>query len=398
MSVEYQRFVGVWLAHVQVLAQQIGPRGSTTQGERLGSEYCARVLGDLGLKPQTETFRSARSIYLPYVLAQITMLIAFAIYPLAGRATAAAAAVLSIIAIYSATLELGIRDNPLRRVAPKGQSQNVISTIAPSVEHQQDLVLIGHVDSHRTPLIFSSVRWFTAFRVFTPLTFTLGILQMVFYLLGTVTQWVWVWPATIPGAVAGTLLIAHHLHADRTPFSAGANDNATGAGLVLTLAEHFLQEPLKYTRVWLACTGCEEVQHYGAADFFQRHRDAMLDPVTVVFETLGCAGPAWLTREGVVVPFRASSELVALAAELAATHREWGARPARVDGGNTEMADALRAGSAAITLIGMGPEGVVPHVHQAGDTYDKMDPEIMARAYDFAWTFIRALDDKLAGD
>jgi hypothetical protein len=62
------------------------------------------------------------------------------------------------------------------------------------------------------------------------------------------------------------------------------------------------------------------------------------------------------------------------------------------------MADALRAGSAAITLIGMGPEGVVPHVHQAGDTYDKMDPEIMARAYDFAWTFIRALDDKLAGD
>lgn len=51
------------------------------------------------------------------------------------------------------------------------------------------------------------------------------------------------------------------IEADRTPFTAGANDNASAVGLVLTLAEALVKQPLQHTRVWLACTGCEEVQH-----------------------------------------------------------------------------------------------------------------------------------------
>ena len=55
--------------------------------------------------------------------------------------------------------------------------------------------------------------------------------------------------------------------AERTPFTAGANDNASAVGLVLTLAEAPVSPPLAHTRVWQACTGCEEVQHYGADPF-----------------------------------------------------------------------------------------------------------------------------------
>ena len=43
-------------------------------------------------------------------------------------------------------------------------------------------------------------------------------------------------------------------------------------GLVLALAEALVKQPLRRTRVWLVCTGCEEVRHYGAIDFFRRHR------------------------------------------------------------------------------------------------------------------------------
>jgi hypothetical protein len=45
---------GTWLAHIRALAVDIGPRGSTTEGERRGAAYCAEVFRRLGLAPQVE--------------------------------------------------------------------------------------------------------------------------------------------------------------------------------------------------------------------------------------------------------------------------------------------------------------------------------------------------------
>ena len=36
--------------------------------------------------------------------------------------------------------------------------------------------------------------------------------------------------------------------------------------------------------------------------------------------------------------------------------------------------------------------GDMPHWHQVGDTFDKMNPEVLERAYAFTWAFISALD------
>jgi hypothetical protein len=302
------------------------------------------------------------------------------------------AALLVLVSLVSELLELSFRDNVFRWLVPKAPSQNVVATVPPGDEHRRDLVLIGHIDSHRTPLVFKTPRWVSVYQTFTTVAFVLFLVQALLYVLGTVTQWVWIWPASIPSAVGALLLAAMCLQADRTPYSAGANDNATGAGLVLALGGHLKAEPLQHTRVWLVCTGCEEVQHYGAIDFFRRHRAEFHNPVAVVFELMGCAGPAWLTQEGIVVPFHADRDLVALAEELSADHPEWGAYPARIKGGNTEMADALRAGIPAITFMGMGPHGETPYWHQVEDTFDKMDPEVMERAYAFIWAFAQALD------
>jgi Zn-dependent M28 family amino/carboxypeptidase len=215
--------------------------------------------------------------------------------------------------------------------------------------------------------------------------------------IGTFTQWRWIWPVTILSALASVILAAMCIQADSTPFSAGANDNATAAGLVLTLAQHFKKEPLKHTRVWLVCTGCEEVQHYGAIDFFRRHTEELENPVAVVFEMLGCAGPSWLTKEGIIIPFHSDPKLVQLAEEIAGANVHLGAYPSTIKGGNTEMADALRVGIPAITLDGMGPNGEMPYWHQVEDTYDKMDAEVMARAYEFTWAYITAIDSTFPG-
>ncbi len=386
-----------WLDHIGNLAGGIGPRGSTTQAERRAAEYCACVLGDLGLKPVTESFRSARSIYQPHLIAAGLMLVSFAVYPVFGRAGAALAATLAWLALVSDLLELSFRANPLRWILPKGPSQNVVAVAPAQSTPKQDLVLIGHLDSHRTPLIFSSVGWVAAYKAFTTVAFISFLAQAVLFTLGIFVAAAWIWPVTLVSAVCALLLIGLCLQADSTPFSAGANDNATGAGLVLALAADLHRQPLRHTRVWLLCSGCEEVQHYGAIDFFRRHKAELRDPRTIAFEMLGCAGPAWLVREGIVVPFRADAGMVALAERLAAEHPELHAYPGRINGGNTEMADALRLGIPAITLMGLTARGEAPYWHQPQDTGDKIDGEVLHRTYAFTREYLRRLDAQAGG-
>jgi hypothetical protein len=385
--------VSTWLKHVRALSVDIGPRGSTYEGERQGAEYARSEFQHMGLEANWEKFQSARSIFLPHVLGSLTMLLAFAIFPLGGRVTAIISAVLSLLVIITELLELGFKDNLFRRIVPKAESQNVFVVIPPTGEHQRDLVLVGHLDSQRTPIFFRSPRWVKIYDNFTTVIFITYIVQVLLYTLAIFAPLGWIWYATFPSALCAVLMAAFFIEADLSPFTAGANDNATAAGLVLTLAEELRKQPLQHTRVFAVCTGCEEVQHYGMIDWYQRHRAELKDPRAVVFEMLGVNGPAWLTREGIVIPFKSDPELASACQQIAADHPEWGAYPTSISGGNTEMADAVRANVPAITLFGMTREGVAPYWHQKEDTFDKMNPDVMQRT----WEFTRALIEKIDG-
>ena len=386
--------VNAWINHIRRLAVDIGPRGPTRPGERQGALYAQGQLEKMGFQPVFETYSSARSIFHPHLLASALMLLAFLLFPLGGRITAIVAALLSIFAVTCELLELSFVNNPFRMIVPKGESQNVFAVIPPASEHLRDLVLVGHLDSQRTPIIFSTQRWVTIYNYFVMVTFLSFIVQIVMYGLAIFLPISWAWYAGIPSALCAILLAAMCLHAEATPFTAGANDNATGVGMVLTLAEQFSTQPLQHTRVFAVCTGCEEVQHYGMIDFYKRHRADMKNPAALVFEMLGCSSPAWVTKEGIIVPFFADKRLVQMAESLAGEHPEWEAHPCVINGGNTEMADALRAKVPALTLTGMTKDGTSPYWHQLADTFDKMDPVVMERAWDMTQAMIRRLDNE----
>ena len=384
--------VASWLEHVRALSVDIGPRPPTREGERQGAEYACEQFKRIGLTPVGETFKSARSIFLPHLIGSALMLAAFAMYPLGGKVTATLAALLSILVLVSEIQELGFQDNFYRRILPKGKSQNVHAVIQPNGEHTQDLVLVGHLDSQRTPFIFRSPKHVFVYDKLTTVIFITFIAQAVLYTLSIFFSWSWVWYATIPTALSAILLGAICFEADTTPFTAGANDNATAVGMVLTLASYFAQHPLQNTRILAVCTGCEEVQHYGMIDFYKRHRGEMKNPKALIFEMLGCAGPTWLEKEGIIVPFKADPNLVKMMNTLAAEHPEWEAYPSKISGGNTEMADAVRFKIPAITMIGLTREGYAPYWHQKADTFDKMDPVVMQRTWALTTTLIEQID------
>jgi len=380
----FQSYIKKWLEHIHALAKEIGPRGPTTEAERQGHLYCQQELEVLGQQTNWETFRAATSVFTPHLITSLIVMVTFLIYPVAGRISAVIAAIIASVVVTSELLELSQINNPLRLIVPKGDSQNVFAIQEPASQHKRDLILIGHVDSQRTPLIFKSTTWLVIYQNFTTLAFVGFISLVIFYIIGVFTQWPWIWPASAFGVVCALILAAMMIQADLTPFTHGANDNATATGLVLTLAKHLQAEPLGHTRVWLVLTGCEESQHYGAIDFLDRHLDEFKNPHVLVFEMLGCAGPSWLVKEGIVIPFKSTPELVRLAEEVNAAHPELDGYPVRISGGNTEMTDALRRGIPAITLFGMTRNNIPPHWHQVSDMVDKIDPEYLARNYAFA--------------
>jgi len=380
------------LSHIRALAVDIGPRGSTTQGERKGAEYCQTAFQRAGLSPVWESYASAKSIFFPHVLASVGYLLSFAIYPLAGRLSAVVAFLLTLATLVSELLELGFVDNPLRWLTPKGESQNVHAVIPPAGEHRRDLVLIGHIDTQRTPIFFRTPRWVEVYKGFTTVAFVLFAFQCLAYGLGAVFQWSWIWPATLPSLACALVLMVFFLQADLTPFTAGANDNASAVGMVLSLAEALAQEPLAHTRVYAVCTGCEEVQHYGAINFFKRYRAEMKRPSALVFELLGCAGPGYLNTEGIIIPFHSDPDLRARCERLSQKNPEWGAYPVSISGGNSELADCVRAKVPAITLFGLTRTGVAPYWHQVEDTAEKMDALVLTHATALVWALIAEID------
>jgi hypothetical protein len=79
--------VAEWRGHIRALAEGIGPRGPTREGERRGSEYARATLAGIGMQPVVEDFRSARSIFHPHLLGSIGMMAAFIVFPLDGAIT-----------------------------------------------------------------------------------------------------------------------------------------------------------------------------------------------------------------------------------------------------------------------------------------------------------------------
>ncbi|MDP2948128.1 MAG: hypothetical protein Q8P22_01145, partial [Chloroflexota bacterium] len=190
------------LEHVHHLSVTIGPRGSTTPAEAEAATYAKVVLERLGLAPHVERFLSATSEWRPFALAFTLALLAVAVYPLAGRITAILTTLLAAATLVSAYLELNFTANPIRWLLPKRPSQNVWAAIPPRGTPTQRVVLVGHLDSHRTPWVFGSPARLKIFRVLITASFASIAALAPLYLAGSITgSDVIYWVSLAPAAV-----------------------------------------------------------------------------------------------------------------------------------------------------------------------------------------------------
>lgn len=247
-------------AHVVHLADVIGPRGSCTEGEYQAARYVASTLQDFGLRDvHTQGFSGAPTAYGRYGLAFGVALLG---QILAGLIQSGwsyiAAGVIFALSAWAMYAESDFRPNWTHWLIRSRPSRNVMARSPARKTPERLVVISAHLDSHRTPFFNSNVtwqRWYNlGFRlIFLSLVIGAGlailagfidiaILKILFHALG------------LPIAF-GFLAF---LHADNTPFSPGAYDNASGVACTLTVAERLIQNPLDNTDVWFVITGCEE--------------------------------------------------------------------------------------------------------------------------------------------
>lgn len=383
------------LEHVRHLSERIGPRGSTTAQEREAAEYAGSVLERLGLDVAVQRFRSAVSAWRPYALALALALLALAVYPIGGRVTAVIAAIIMITVFVSAFLELNFVSNPLRWVLPKGWSQNIWAVIPPRGQPRRKVVLVGHLDTHRTPFVFRSARHLKIFALLSPLGFGGMLTLFALFVIGAIVQAEWVHVAAVIVGLGLAVLLMILVQADFTPYTHGANDNASGAAIVLALAERLVRQPLNESEVWALNTGCEEVGCYGADAFLREHRAQLQDAYFIVFDSVGGpgTGPCFITREGMTRRYRPDPRLLSLARFLAVARPELGAYEMPMRLGYTEGAIGIKRGLRTITFVSLGrKDGILPLWHQVQDRVDKIDADTLARTEQFAWELLQRID------
>lgn len=384
--------------HVRYLVGTIGPRGSTTTSEKEAAVYAHKRLKGFGLQPVTESFRSARSAWLPAALFWSIVLASGFVFLGGGRLRAIIALVLAVIGLTSILLELSFRPNMLRWILPKGDSQNVSARIEATSEVREQVALVAHLDSHRTPLVFSSRNWVRWFERLVPIGMVFAVFLILIFILGIIVPLPWLQTVALGPMAVALIMLVLMLQADFTSYTPGANDNASGVGVVLSLAEQLAKDPLEHTKVWIVLTGCEEVGCYGSDEFIRKHGNDLGNAAWITIDTVGSyrGVPVFLSDETFLTTCRSDERLLATMHEISNRHPEAGAHEISMKGSYTDGAIGFKHGLRVLTFESHQEDGTLSNWHRPTDTIDSVFPECIQATESLVHELLQELDANVA--
>jgi len=389
------------LRHVRHLAEVVGPRGGSTPKVREAAEYAASELRRLGARDVgLEPFLGATSTYHPYALALGTAMVSGCLAALVGgrgrggRGALALGCLLSGLGVAGFLAEADLEPGWTRPLLTRRVTVNAVGRLPARRAARRRVVLCAHLDTHRTPLAYSSPTWHRLFGTLVAGSLASMALGALAFGLGGLIGWApmrWAAALVLPAEAASLALC---LQADLTPYSPGANDDASGVGVALALAERLAAAPLEETEVWVALTDDEECGAHGIRAFLDAHEAELgADAVYVVLDMVGQGHMAYLADDGLVLKHPTHPRALDLARRVSARRPDLRVR----EGPGLAYTDALVAtkrGLVALTVCCYLPEGSgeVSHWHQVSDTVEHVDPRALGEAAEFAWELLRLVD------
>ena len=308
--------------HIVEMVERIGPRPAGSVSEQKAFAYIKTRLEEWGyIVVETPVQFVEHLRFFPY-------------YALGGIGLILASILIYRIAIVAIILPFFIAVLPqlgrwmFRRMKGNGQSTNIAAELKVG-QLNTTLILCAHVDSGRANAIKSEkllrlYGWslFIAQRAAIFLA-AIAFLRILNYSIPVLLVNIGILFGCIVG---GFWIIIEVFSQIEQPvqFSPGAYDNASGVGVLLSLAEYFSQNPPRNTTLRFLFTGAEETGMHGAkAAASVLHPDD--DLMVINLDMVGAGDRVrFVSREGVIFPLRTDGGLNALIKEAVPTaHSIW---------------------------------------------------------------------------
>jgi hypothetical protein len=173
--------------------------------------------------------------------------------------------------------------------------------------------------------------------------------------------------------------------------TAGANDNASGVGAMLSVMASVASNPLEQTEVWGIATGRGCAGGRGMVAFLHRHRHTMRDAYVINLDHCGIGDTRMMTREGVMFGFRPSWRLRRMAIEAARGVKglDLGKGKCRVK--RSDAMVAIVRGYRAITIGGL-VGGTFAGWRNRDDTLDTIQRDSLDRAVNLVGSLLEEID------
>jgi len=359
------------------LAGRIGPRRPGSEGERRAAEFICDELSQMGLYPRLEGFRGPSS---------------FAWSQLAAPA-------LSLVGLRKTSVLLGgvesdMRLEPFSRLFSLRASQNVVAEIPAAGVAQRTLVLVSHLDSSRSGLLFHP-RATSHLRALTSVVSAAVASRAVTPYLGRRIRRAADRAAGAILAAGIALLFERELRGEDVP---GANDNASGVAVATAIARELSRQPLESTRVIFLATGCEESGTAGMRSFLESHSGEWDGALFLNLDGVGApATLRYLPREGVGRILDADRGLLGVCERVARDRPDLGLEPAaRLVGLTYDATPVMARKGRAITLSAQDES--IPNYHTPDDVPKALDLGVLARALEVVRLVAAAIDRGDADD
>lgn len=297
------------LTHIEVLASRIGARPSGSSAERQALDYVSGLLSGWGYEVQREAvaFAPAPRLNLPYLLGAIVLGVAGWVsrgFPWLGLALPF---LLMILPQWSRWW--------VQNRKPTHSSENLIAKPDGKRGEPPALLFCAHSDTARAVPLHHP--WLL--RLYSR---TLDILQRfawMIFALALLQAWGWqvaaglLYTVAALGSLGGLWLVGLQLippASEELAYSPGANDNASGVGVLLAVAEELAkQAPLPLSIAFLFTTA-EESGLYGAQDFVQAHPEWVKTTRVVCVDMVGKGEVLYyVAKEGIFNPLYTDRKL-----------------------------------------------------------------------------------------
>jgi hypothetical protein len=383
------------MQHVQALCKGIGARPACSPQERRAAEYVQIVLRAIGVEHiAVQPFRSHTTLG-----AQVLPTLgSAALAALSGRKRAdrLRAAALSALSAFNLRGILSAKPPFFQPLIALGKSQNVIATLPPRGDVKRQVYLVAHLDSGKQRFTLPT----PAPELLKPLTtlvigalFANALIQLRRVFLRRPRRGLW--DALFAALTFGAL--AAQINDERQPFIEGANDNASGVGVLLGLAEALSLAPLANTQVTFLFTGCAEAGCIGIARYLEQFQPPRFNSYFIVFEMVSGSNLCYVIKHGVTAfgEYAPDPELLSVARRAAVQHPQVAGREVlSLD----ELAVIARMGYRGLALTGYDQEGRLPDWHRASDTLQRVQAGALSRAAHFGYALLQEIDRSAQAD